>query len=62
VEIASGDDVGRERESIERKERNEMKKKEGWSNRYRDKGASLVVTLLCHKGASEVGVLPVDMA
>jgi hypothetical protein len=51
-----------ERESIERKERNEMKKKGGRSNRYRDKGVSLVVTLLCHKGASEVGVLPVDMA
>jgi hypothetical protein len=41
----------------ERKERKERKKKGGRSNRYRDKG-----NLICYKGASEVGALPVDMA
>jgi hypothetical protein len=50
------------RESIERKERNERKKKGGWSNRYTDKDATFDDALLCHKDASEVGALPFNVA
>jgi hypothetical protein len=45
-----------------KKERNKRKKKRGWPNWYSNKGASFVGALLCHKGASEVDALPVDVA
>jgi hypothetical protein len=48
----------------ERGKRKQRKKKEQglMSNRYREKGASLVDALLHYKGASEADALPTDVA
>jgi hypothetical protein len=48
---------GRERASVEGRNNREEERGLRWPNHYSQKGVSLVVTLLCYKGGSDVSAL-----